>query len=322
MLPHGFGTLGRFQLLVRGNLTLLKPRAHDEDYKLVTEAHIMKRSQQSGFTLIELAIVIVIIGLLIGGVLTGQDLIKAAGISATVRQTGEINSAATTFRTKYNGLPGDLLNTKALQVGFNTAGNDANRDGTAGKGDGNGLIEGCSAAAATNYQFGCESALFWSDLTRAGLIPGSFTFDSATGAVAAGTMANYVPQTKLRDSTTISVFTANGHNYIAIAAMAAAGSAAGAGSAITYTADAATAGLTPREAKGIDEKTDDANPLTGATVAIANGTNPGTINAGTAAPAAAGACVNGQAAATASYNSLSDTNLNAPACAISIRSAF
>src|SRR3954463_15618522 len=61
-----------------------------------------------GFTLIELSIVLVIIGLIVGGILVGQDLIKAAEIRATVGQIEKYNSAVNTFRTKYNGIPGDL----------------------------------------------------------------------------------------------------------------------------------------------------------------------------------------------------------------------
>ena len=66
-----------------------------------------KQGKNKGFTLIELSIVLVIIGLIVGGVLVGQDLIKAAEIRATVSQVEGYNSAVNTFRLKYNGLPGD-----------------------------------------------------------------------------------------------------------------------------------------------------------------------------------------------------------------------
>ena len=74
--------------------------------------------QQVGFTLIELSIVLVIIGLIVGGVLTGQDLIKAAEIRATVGQYEKYNTAVNTFRTKYNGIPGDLLTSSAQAFGL------------------------------------------------------------------------------------------------------------------------------------------------------------------------------------------------------------
>jgi prepilin-type N-terminal cleavage/methylation domain-containing protein len=63
---------------------------------------------QAGFTLVELAIVMIIIGLLIAGVLKGQALIQNAQVTATVAQTKAIEAATTTFRDTYNMLPGDM----------------------------------------------------------------------------------------------------------------------------------------------------------------------------------------------------------------------
>src|SRR6185312_11880077 len=94
---------------------------------------------RSGFTLIELSIVLVIIGLIVGGVLVGQDLIRAAEIRATVGQYEKYNAAINTFRSKYNGIPGDLLEASATAFGLcPTAGCTT---GAAGLGDGNGLIQ-------------------------------------------------------------------------------------------------------------------------------------------------------------------------------------
>ena len=63
---------------------------------------------RSGFTLVELSIVLVIIGLIAGGVLVGRDLIEAAAIRQQITQVERFKTAVQTFRTKYNGLPGDL----------------------------------------------------------------------------------------------------------------------------------------------------------------------------------------------------------------------
>src|SRR5438477_2747635 len=76
------------------------------------------RPSQQGFTLIELSIVLVIIGLIVGGILVGQDLIKAAEIRATVGQVEKYNSAVNTFRSKYNGIPGDIPPTQAAAFGL------------------------------------------------------------------------------------------------------------------------------------------------------------------------------------------------------------
>jgi len=68
-----------------------------------------RRSEQ-GFTLVELAIVMVIIGLLIGGILKGQELINNAQITATVSQLKGFDAALNTFQDKYNVMPGEVVN--------------------------------------------------------------------------------------------------------------------------------------------------------------------------------------------------------------------
>jgi prepilin-type N-terminal cleavage/methylation domain-containing protein len=72
---------------------------------------------QSAFTLVELAIVIVIIGLLLGGVLQGQELIKQAGARNNVKRIQEINAAIATFYAKYNCIPGDCSNAAIFGLG-------------------------------------------------------------------------------------------------------------------------------------------------------------------------------------------------------------
>lgn len=71
----------------------------------MTLTHTSRPSEQ-GFTLVELAIVMVIIGILIGGILKGQELIANARISGTVGQLKGLDAAMNTFQDKYNALPG------------------------------------------------------------------------------------------------------------------------------------------------------------------------------------------------------------------------
>src|SRR3982751_5469946 len=134
--------------------------------KTNTPENRSKGEAEKGFTLIELSIVLVIIGLIVGGVLVGQDLIKAAEIRATISQIEKYNASVNTFRTKYNGMPGDLTADNAAAFGF------VPRTGTAGRGDGNGLID---TSTGTGQVFGQEPALFWNDLSVANLVDGNFT---------------------------------------------------------------------------------------------------------------------------------------------------
>lgn len=74
-----------------------------------------------GFTLIELSIVLVIVGLLVGGMLVGRDLIDAAQSRALIKQMQDIQLAVRVFKDKYNCIPGDCA--KAADFGLGTSGN-------------------------------------------------------------------------------------------------------------------------------------------------------------------------------------------------------
>lgn len=71
-----------------------------------------------GFTLIELSIVLVIIGLIVGGVLVAQDLVAAGRMRAQITQIESYETAVHTFRLKYNYIPGDIPN--AVELGLGT----------------------------------------------------------------------------------------------------------------------------------------------------------------------------------------------------------
>jgi len=89
-------------------------------------------SYRAGFTLLELSIVLVIIGLIIGAILVGKDLIKAAELRAFVSQIEKYNTAFATFKLKYDCVAGDCANTTDY---FPSLIN----------GDGNGLIDSSSS---------------------------------------------------------------------------------------------------------------------------------------------------------------------------------
>lgn len=83
---------------------------------------------KTGFTLIELSIVLVIIGLIVGGIIVGGDLIKAAEYRMVIAQIEEYKTATQTFKGKYNCLPGDCDSAVNFGLG-QTAGPGDNGDG-------------------------------------------------------------------------------------------------------------------------------------------------------------------------------------------------
>ena len=123
----------------------------------------MKRNQ-SGFTLIEIAIVLVIIGLLLGGVLKGQELINSAkvkNLSADFKNTPVFIYG---YQDKFKALPGDDAN-----VATHVTGGTACTPAAAGLcAPGNGIIDGAWNATAITS----ESFVFWQHVRLAGLAPG------------------------------------------------------------------------------------------------------------------------------------------------------
>ena len=77
-----------------------------------------KMRKDTGFTLIELSIVLVIIGLIVGGIVAGKDMIRAAELRALLSQKDKFTSAVNIFKGKYNAVPGDMRYTEAAKFGL------------------------------------------------------------------------------------------------------------------------------------------------------------------------------------------------------------
>lgn len=118
----------------------------------------MPYSAKQAFTLIELSIVLIVIGLVIGGVLVGRDLIFAAQVRQQIAQIESFDSATNTFKLKYGAIPGDISN--AVALGLGTAG------GAGDNGNGNGQLDTSGMVL--------ESHRFWHHLGRSGLINGRY----------------------------------------------------------------------------------------------------------------------------------------------------
>ncbi len=113
--------------------------------------------QQRGFTLVEIAIVLVIIGLLLGGILKGQELITSARVRNIADQNSGVQAAYYGFIDRYRQVPGDWNATNAAQAipGVTTGGNDSGR------------LDGTNAWV--------EALALWEQLSKAGFIQGNYT---------------------------------------------------------------------------------------------------------------------------------------------------
>src|SRR5450759_3795987 len=83
--------------------------AHEDEPLTFPWGNEMK-TRQTGFTLIEIAIVLVIIGLLLGGILKGQEMITQAKIKNIVNDFNGITAAMNSYQDRYRAMPGDDLN--------------------------------------------------------------------------------------------------------------------------------------------------------------------------------------------------------------------
>jgi len=217
------------------------------------------------FTLIELSIVLVIIGLIVGGIVAGTSLIKAAALRSTVGQHESFTIALHTFKNKYGDYPGDIPPARSVAFGLHSfTGVNAGTNPVLGRayGNGNGFIEGP----------GCmyEGLMFWRQLSDSGLIPGNYgsvgnaailsTTGNAIGAVTP--IALSVPAAPIKGQywMSTSIFTEfndfskiGPYNYLIL-------------HGLTFLATSACSGantITPLELYTMDQKADDGLPNKG-----------------------------------------------------------
>lgn len=184
-------------IMMTQSLTLpenhLKPQApmrHPTDLPIARKyikrcAAARAKNSTKGFTLIELSIVLVIIALITGGVLVGNDLLKMAQARGVMSQMERYETAIRTFQLKYNCLPGDCLN--ASTFGLGTSGNGDKLIGNTTNSYPGGSLGGCVAGgggAWCNTQrrgpgnqiyrpYG-EAQRLWSHLSAAELLDGEY----------------------------------------------------------------------------------------------------------------------------------------------------
>ena len=168
------------------------------------------KSRTRGFTLVEIAIVLVIIGLLLGGILKGQEMITQAKIKNVMSDFSGISAAYHGYQDRYRAIPGDDPNALSRWAAPTV------------QGDGNGQVSG-------TYNFGCsvpgttvgtnEACFFWDHLRRAGFVSGSGTmqpFNALTGLIGVQT-GNGASATALGGFSGLIICSANLPDKIAIA---------------------------------------------------------------------------------------------------------
>jgi prepilin-type N-terminal cleavage/methylation domain-containing protein len=137
---------------------------------------MMRRVQ--GFTLVEIAIVLVIIGLLLGGILKGQEMITQAKIKNVIADFSGVSAAYHGYQDRYRAIPGDDPN---------AAGRWTNAP-AAIAGNGNGVVAGTynNACPAVSVALTPESCMWWDHLRRAGFVSGNGAqqpFNAVTGQI-------------------------------------------------------------------------------------------------------------------------------------------
>lgn len=212
------------------------------------------RSQvnHSGFTLVELSIVLVIIGFLAAGILVGRDLINAAEIRGTISQIEQYKTAVNTFRSKYNCLPGDCAQASQYELGGIN-------------GNGNGFLDSC--INCNNGVTVQETVYFWEHLFNANLISENrVTYASISPG---SSLPPFIaPKAKMANAVFVPVINTFEYNrgpaYWAIAKDKAGGCyvVPNVGQDIICPSNALTALL----AYGLDSKVDDGLPTTGTTI--------------------------------------------------------
>lgn len=212
----------------------------------------------NGFTLVEISVALVIIGLLVGGVMAGSNLIRSSEVQSVAAQKEELTRAVMTFRERYNGFPGDLSNAASIwgTVGDTSPAscpNDAGSGTETCNGNGNLLIAESGAQS--------EGFRAWQHLANAGLLEGSFTGSPGGNAAESYIPGETMPAGRMNASmwfigyvgsnSGTDFFTGSwGHSLF----FAARGG---------HSVEKITNPLTPEEAWGLDRKYDDGNPARG-----------------------------------------------------------
>lgn len=201
----------------------------------------IKAMHKAGFSLVELAIVLAIIGLIVGGIMVGQDVMHNSKLQSIQTDIMKYDSAFQQFHQKYNSYPGDMPDATTY---FTSVGN------------GNGNF---------NFDTLAESVYLWEHLAKGGFIDGSYT----------GTLTNPVVMEQNVPSTAFRGVGVQIRNYSATPAVTgeqSGGAVIEIGGISTYYANQSF--LTSADAKSVDKKMDDGSATSGRLRAAGSGACP------------------------------------------------
>lgn len=162
------------------------------------------RKHQSGVTLVELSVVLVILSLLIGGVVAGVSLLRGAEFRRVISEYQRFQMAVTTFQTSYGHLPGDMPDaTEVWGMGpsyNNPAANDAACAALNNGSPSQGTLT-CNGDGDGAISVGYEEYRAWQQLSNANLIEGNYTGVGSTSTPGEGFQADInCPKSAFRDA--------------------------------------------------------------------------------------------------------------------------
>jgi type II secretory pathway pseudopilin PulG len=258
----------------------------------------MKKKSKMAFTLVELAIVIVIIGLLVSGVLVGQELIAQAKIRAQLQQLEGYNAALLTFKSKYDYLPGDIpiahANKFGIASGSGSSAVPPNGDGLIGDGNGN----------VPPLAFYPEPRYFFIHLSQVKLVKEVLGFESNSSAI-----GDTYPEDRLGKGGIAAISLREGGVWFFMGPTRRSTS----GNTAIYLSE--NPSVTPSQALTIETKIDDGHPGVGSVRAVIVTSSVSTTFTNDVTPA--NNCVNTD---LAGYN-VSGVNSEKPTCRLIIKTA-